>query len=174
MKGVVVREMTSLILRPSNMTPATAPTTTNTHIRFADETTNPASKPKPKPKQKAKPDGAVKKTSNDHARYYATITLNQIVFGPGDKDVAVQVIDVYFQMFKDLLGEDRSFDKQENAEDRVGENASKKKKQKSSKEVVGDGGFAEVEDASSKLISAILTGVNRALPYAKLGPSDVR
>lgn len=158
------------------MASATALTTTNTHIRFTDETTNPTPKPKPKPKpkQKSKPDGAAKRTSNDHARYYATITLNQIVFGPGDKDVAVQVIDVYFQMFKDLLGEDRSFDKQENAEDHVGENASKKKKKKSSKEVVGDGGFAEVEDASSKLISAILTGVNRALPYAKLGPSDAR
>ncbi|KAG1727779.1 ribosome biogenesis protein [Suillus paluster] len=170
MKGVVVREMTSLILRPSINTPATAPTT-NTHIRFTDETTT--SKPKPKPKPKLKPDGATKKTSNDHARYYATITLNQIVFVPGDKDVAVQVIDVYFQMFKDLLGESRSFDKKENAEDQDGEPVGKKKKRKTSKEVVGDGGFAEVEDASSKSISAILTGVNRALPYAKLGPSDV-
>ncbi|KAG1727639.1 ribosome biogenesis protein [Suillus occidentalis] len=152
MKGVVVREMTSLILRPNIATPATAPTT-NTHIRFTDETTTSASKPKPK--SKPKPDGATKRTTNDHARYYATITLNQIVFVPGDKDVAVQVIDVYFQMFKDLLGESRSSGKKENAE------------------VVGDGGFAEVEDASSKSISAILTGVNRALPYAKLGPSDV-
>ncbi|OAX41808.1 CBF-domain-containing protein [Rhizopogon vinicolor AM-OR11-026] len=170
MKGVVVREMTSLILRPSTMAPATASNATNTHIRFTDETTTPTSKQKPK--QKSKPDGATKRTSNDHARYYATITLNQIVFGPEDKDVAVQVIDVYFQMFKDLLGENRSFGKQENAEDHVGDTAGKKKKRKSSKEVVGDGGFTEVEDASSKLISAILTGVNRALPYAKLGPSD--
>ncbi|KAG1734581.1 ribosome biogenesis protein [Suillus lakei] len=172
MKGVVVREMTSLILRPSIATPATAPTT-NTHIRFTDETTTSTSKPKPKPKSKPKPDGTTKKTSNDHARYYATITLNQIVFVPGDKDVAVQVIDVYFQMFKDLLGESRSSGKQQNAEEQDGEITGKKKKRKTVKEVVGDGGFAEVEDAFSKSISAILTGVNRALPYAKLGPSDV-
>jgi ribosome biogenesis protein MAK21 len=171
MKGVVVREMTSLILRPSTMAPATAPTT-NTHIRFTDETTTPT--PKPKQKRKSKPDGATKRTSNDHARYYATITLNQIVFSPGDKDVSVQVIDVYFQMFKDILGENRSFGKQEAAEDHDGETVGKKKKRKTSKEVIGDGGFTEVEDASSKLISAILTGVNRALPYAKLEPSDVR
>ncbi|KAG2347313.1 CBF-domain-containing protein [Suillus weaverae] len=171
MKGVVVREMTSLILRPSIATPATAPTT-NTHIRFTDETTTSTSKPKPKPKPKAKPDGATKRASNDHARYYATITLNQIVFVPGDKDVAVQVIDVYFQMFKDLLGESRSSGKKENAEEQDGKIIGKKKR-KTTKEVVGDGGFAEVEDAFSKLISAILTGVNRALPYAKLGPSDV-
>ncbi|KAG2121610.1 ribosome biogenesis protein [Suillus clintonianus] len=176
MKGVVVREMTSLILRPSITTPATAPTT-NTHIRFTDETTTSTSKPKPntkpKPKPKSKPDGATKKTSNEHARYYATITLNQIVFVPGDKDVAVQVIDVYFQMFKDLLGESRSHSKQENVEEQDREIVGKKKKRKTTKEVVGDGGFAEVEDAFSKSISAILTGVNRALPYAKLGPSDV-
>lgn len=170
MKGVVVREMTSLILRPNIATPATAPTT-NTHIRFTDETATSASKPKPKPKPK--PDGATKRTTNDHARYYATITLNQIVFAPGDKDVAVQVIDVYFQMFKDLLGESRSSGKKENAEVQDREIAGKKKKRKTTKEVVGDGGFAEVEDAFSKSISAILTGVNRALPYAKLGPSDV-
>ncbi|KAG1856058.1 ribosome biogenesis protein [Suillus subalutaceus] len=147
MKGVVVREMTSLILRPSIATPATAPTT-NTHIRFTDETTTSTSKPKPKPKPKPKLDGATKRTSNDHARYYATITLNQIVFALGDKDVAVQVIDVYFQMFKDLLGE-------RNAKEQDGEVVGKKKKRKTTKEVVGDG------------------GVNRALPYAKLGPSDV-
>ncbi|KIK41026.1 hypothetical protein CY34DRAFT_806572 [Suillus luteus UH-Slu-Lm8-n1] len=170
MKGVVVREMTSLILRPNIATPATAPTT-NTHIRFTDETTTSASKPKPK--SKPKPDGATKRTTNDHARYYATITLNQIVFVPGDKDVAVQVIDVYFQMFKDLLGESRSSGKKENVEVQDREIAGKKKKRKTTKEVVGDGGFAEVEDAFSKSISAILTGVNRALPYAKLGPSDV-
>ncbi|KAG2155206.1 ribosome biogenesis protein [Suillus bovinus] len=172
MKGVVVREMTSLILRPSIATPATAPTI-NTHIRFTDEMTTSNSKPKPKPKPKSKPDGAAKRTSNDHARYYATITLNQIVFVPGDKDVAVQVIDVYFQMFKDLLGESRSSSKKENAEEQDGEIIGKKKKRKSMKEVVGDGGFTEIEDAFSKSISAILTGVNRALPYAKLGPSDV-
>ncbi|KAG1824519.1 CBF/Mak21 family-domain-containing protein [Suillus subaureus] len=163
MKGVVVREMTIA-------TPATAPTT-NTHIRFTDETTTSTSKPKPKPKPK--PDGATKRTSNDHARYYATITLNQIVFVLGDKDVAVQVIDVYFQMFKDLLGESRSSGKKEIAEEQDGEVVGKKKKRKTTKEVVGDGGFTEVEDAFSKSISAILTGVNRALPYAKLGPSDV-
>ncbi|KAG1830216.1 ribosome biogenesis protein [Suillus variegatus] len=171
MKGVVVREMTSLILRPSIATPATAPSA-NTHIRFTDETTVSTSKPKPKPKPKTKPDGATKRTSNDHARYYATITLNQIVFVPGDKDVAVQVIDVYFQMFKDLLGESRSSGKKKNIEEHDGEIIGKKKKRKTTKEVVGDGGFVEVEDAFSKSISAILTGVNRALPYAKLGPSD--
>jgi len=83
-----------------------------------------------------------KDTANEHARYYATITLNQIVLQPGDTDVALQLIDVYFRMFEDLLGEGK-----------VAENE---------------------EDAHGKLISAILTGMNRALPFAKLDTAEAR
>ena len=36
----------------------------------------------------------------------------------------------------------------------------------------GAAGFSEVEDVLSKLISAILTGVNRALPFAKIDAGD--
>lgn len=83
-----------------------------------------------------------KNTANEHARYYAAITLNQICLQPGDTDVALQLIDVYFRMFEDLLGEGK-----------VVENE---------------------EDAHGKLVSAILTGVNRALPFAKLDAAEAR
>lgn len=33
-------------------------------------------------------------------------------------------------------------------------------------------GFTEVEDAHSKFISTILTGMNHALPFAKIGAGD--
>ncbi|KIJ67296.1 hypothetical protein HYDPIDRAFT_25763 [Hydnomerulius pinastri MD-312] len=168
MKTVIIREMTSLILRPSSSTPATAPTpTVNSHIRFTDDVATPKSTPKPK----GKADPNAKKNVNDHARYYATITFNQVVFGPGDKDVAMQVIDVYFRMFEDLLGEGRTAELGASAEKQDKSTDIAKSKRKG-KEVVGDGGFTEVEDAYSKLISAILTGVNRALPFAKLGAAD--
>ena len=38
-----------------------------------------------------------------------------------------------------------------------------------------EAGFAEIEDSHSQLISAILTGVNRALrlPFAKISSADV-
>jgi len=39
-------------------------------------------------------------------------------------------------------------------------------------EVKGAAGFTEIEDSNSKLISAILTGMNRALPFAKLDAGD--
>ena len=83
-----------------------------------------------------------KNTANEHARYYAAITLNQIVLQPGDTDASLLLIDVYFRMFGDLLGEGK-----------VAENE---------------------EDTHGKLISAILTGVNRTLPFAKLDAAKER
>ena len=48
------------------------------------------------------------------------------------------------------------------------------KKGKGKEKEEGDAsGFTEVEDSDSKLISAVLTGVNRALPFAKLGLENV-
>ncbi|EIW77769.1 CBF-domain-containing protein [Coniophora puteana RWD-64-598 SS2] len=175
MKIIVVREMTSLILRPVGSTATGMPPPVNTLIKFDDD----GSAPKPKGDKK---DATPKAAYNDHARYYAAITFNQIVFGPEDRDVAIQVIDVYFQMFKDLLGEGKSDDDTPEEVVEPEEDPVKQKrkdagkiqppKKKREKTVVGEGGFTEVEDSQSKLISAILTGVNRALPYAKLTASD--
>ncbi|KAF8840266.1 CBF-domain-containing protein [Paxillus ammoniavirescens] len=166
MKMVITREMTSLILRPSTSTPAVAAMpTVNTRIKFTEDGAD------PKLKSKGKTDHGSKKNVNDHARYYSTITFNQIVFGAGDRDVALQVVDVYFRMFEDLLGERKTADIGEVTADKDKPKDTTKTRRKG-KEVVGDAGFAEVEDAHSKLISAILTGVNRALPFAKLGAAD--
>ncbi|KAI6144196.1 ribosome biogenesis protein [Pisolithus tinctorius] len=114
--------------------------------------------PKPQPKSKSKADSAARHPVNEHARYYASITLNQIIFRQNEKDVAMQVIDVYFRLFEDILGEGRSAEEEDDDARSEG--------------VVGEGGFTEVEDSRSKLLSAILTGVNRALPFAKLGATD--
>ncbi|KAJ7043063.1 CBF/Mak21 family-domain-containing protein [Mycena alexandri] len=158
MKSIIVREIIALVLRP------------------------PAPPPPPAPTKKA--------TGNVHARYYATITFNQIVLAPGDREVALQLIDVYFELFKELLGEgnvpvdgddmDTEGADKEKAEvktdkgGRVRDGGKGKGKGKGRvTEVKGAAGFAEVEDAHSKLISAILTGVNRALPFARIEAGDV-
>ncbi|KAJ6546959.1 CBF/Mak21 family-domain-containing protein [Mycena capillaripes] len=182
MKSVIVREIIALVLRPPAPPPPPAPTTAK-HIRFTDD---PKPKPKPKPEEK-------KPTGNAHARYYATITFNQIVLSPGDRDVALQLIDVYFELFKELLGEGNVPDiegddaETEGADKGKGKAAEittdkggrvrdggkgKGKGKGKITEVKGAAGFAEVEDAHSKLISAILTGVNRALPFAKIEAGD--
>ncbi|RDB21715.1 Ribosome biogenesis protein NOC1 [Hypsizygus marmoreus] len=186
MKSVIVREIISLVLRPP--APAIAPSSslpsgTGKHIRFSD------TDPKPKAKSKSATP-ADKKGGNAHARYYATITFNQIVLTPGDRDVALKLIDVYFEMFKELLGEGaegaEDAAEEEEKEGEVGEVAKDKKgrvrvrdekgkkngKGKGKMEVKGAAGFTEVEDANSRLVSAILTGVNRALPFAKIDAGD--
>ncbi|KIO01911.1 hypothetical protein M404DRAFT_1002652 [Pisolithus tinctorius Marx 270] len=172
MKTVVIREMTSLVLRPGTSTAATAPPPTqNTYIRFNKDGSDP--RPKPQPKSKSKADSAAKHPVNEHARYYASITLNQIIFRQNEKDVAMQVIDVYFRLFEDILGEGRSAEEEDDdARSEASQPRNKSKQKRKGKEVVGEGGFTEVEDSRSKLLSAILTGVNRALPFAKLGATD--
>ncbi|KAJ7677224.1 CBF/Mak21 family-domain-containing protein [Mycena rosella] len=177
MKAVIVREIIALVLRPPAPPPPPAPTVAK-HIRFTDD---------PKPKSKPKPEDK-RTTGNVHARYYATITFNQIVLSPGDRDVALQLIDVYFELFKELLGEgnvpgaevdgeepegaDKEVKTDKGGRVRDGGKGKGKGKGKTT-EIKGAAGFAEVEDAHSKLISAILTGVNRALPFAKIEAGDV-
>ncbi|KAF5348324.1 hypothetical protein D9756_010452 [Leucocoprinus leucothites] len=191
MKSIVVREIISLVLKPSPSAPTTTPTTTptNKHIRFASPEPSSKSKSK-KPQQDKKP------RSNPHAQYYATITFNQIVLTPSttDREVAVRLIDIYFELFKDVLGSDpeksSGDDVQEDDEDekllekdgqvlkdkkgRVVVKGKQGKSKAKGKEISGAAGFIEVEDSNSKLISALLTGVNRALPFAKVELGDTK
>lgn len=180
MKGVIVREIIALVLRPAAPPPTTTslPAGTGKHTRFDTDS-------KPKPKTPAVPE---KKAGNAHARYYATITFNQIVLTPGDREVALKLIDVYFELFKELLGENaeevedaaEEGDGEEKKVDKRGRVRDGRKGEKGKKgkgkvtEIKGAAGFTEVEDAHSRLISAILTGVNRALPFAKIDAGDVR
>jgi ribosome biogenesis protein MAK21 len=192
MKAIVIREAAALVLRAPSSTPATAPGAKATHIRFGDD-----GKPLPaggktdakgKAKAKdAKPAGA----ANPHAAYYATVTLNQFVLSPApaDRQVARQLVDIYFTFFQELLGDADSADvdakREEEVDDDVepeggagrpykGGRAGAKGKGKARAPNGTDGaGFTEVEDARSRHVSAILTGVNRALPFAKLTMADV-
>jgi ribosome biogenesis protein MAK21 len=175
MKSIIVREIVALVLRPVIPAPtSTSPSTSLRHIRFTDN----AKSTKPKPKDKAAVKGV-----NAHARYYATITFNQIVLRSGseDKEVARNLIDVYFEMFKEIIGEigaddDDSHKKDDDPTAKEHQDGKGKKKGKSkgkqTSEAKGAAGFAEVEDSNSRLVSAILTGVNRALPFAKIDAGD--
>jgi ribosome biogenesis protein MAK21 len=178
MKTVVVREITALVLKPSvaaSTIPTSGPQQT-THIRFTDK--------------KARTSGEKdKKGGNPHARYYAAVTFNQVVLTPSDRDVAVMLLDIYFLMFKEILGEKGEGEHEGEEDDRSedGEAAivktdkkgrvldhkkGTKRKGETSSHSKGAAGFVEVEDSNSKLISAILTGINRALPFANIDADD--
>lgn len=152
MKSIVVHEMSSLILRPITASSSSAST----------------------PKRQSQ-------EGHTHSRYYAVITFNQIVLTPGDKNVATRLVDVYFELFRELLGQDTP---EVEAQDEEARDYTPKKrkgfkgkgkvvqKDRKGKGKAVDLGFQEVPDATSKLVSAILTGINRALPFAKAEKSE--
>lgn len=179
MKAVIVREVRTLVFRLPASTAAQATPSApavHTHIRFTDDD---PSESKPKAKEKFSDKDA---RWNSHAWYYAAVTLNQVVLTPssGDRLVARMLVDMYFEMFEEVLSsnidDDAGSDKEEKASGK--EKRAKGKgqadgnikvaKRNRAKEFKGEAGFVEVEDSSSRLIGAILTGVNRALPFAQM------
>ncbi|KAF9530090.1 hypothetical protein CPB83DRAFT_905635 [Crepidotus variabilis] len=184
MKAVVVKEIIALVMKPSSTSVVASESSLgdakqNKHIRFAD---GPA-----RSKTKAGDKDKDKKNGNPHAKYYATVTFNQIVLTPGDREVSLTLLDMYFEMFKEVLGDGNSGEEElpEGAEEqeevaktdkhgrvKEGRKAKGKGRDSGRNVVKGAAGFTEVEDSKSKLISAILTGVNRALPFAKIGADD--
>ncbi|KAF8308582.1 CBF-domain-containing protein [Clavulina sp. PMI_390] len=150
MKSIIVREIASLIFRPPTKSASTSTATS--------------------------PDGV-----NVHARYYGVITLNQVMLSPSEADqaVALQLVDLYFKLFQELLHESGRSPKNPSSTEAQTKPDVKAKGKKGAANAKGKGkapetqatdGFTEVEDSDSKTISAILSGVNRAMPFAK--PDD--
>ena len=161
MKGIIVREAEALTLKAPTSTTSAAGNPTTSH-KSSQPTTS----------------------WNTHARYFAVVTFNQIVLTKADKEVASKLIDVYFELFEGIIGEGREADGavvveggQDNGETmakgREGRRARAKKSLNYTK-ATGKGKeteksnheFVEAQSSDSKIISAILTGVNRALPFA--------
>lgn len=170
MKGVIVREVSALVLKaPSSAPPPTVS------------------------KASAKTKIPVPRTSNinAHARYYAIVTFNQIVLSlktQADKDVATRLVEVYFELFREILGEGNKSSIEEGGEATT-TNAEKDGKGREEKRKMRERGNIKLKgkelragahqgqrdalqegtasgDAEAKVISAILTGINRALPFA--------
>jgi ribosome biogenesis protein MAK21 len=168
MKTVIIHEVNALIMRPTPPPSLAVVSGTKppTHIRFKDDH---------KPSLKHE-----KNTWRAHARYYAAITFNQIVLSSSDADRAVArtLIDVYFKLFREVVGEqhpehaDDTTSAVEEPKDKRDEKP-KPKKKRTTKEVRGEAGFCEVQDSNARLLGAILTGVNRAMPYARFGGTDL-
>ena len=172
MKAIIVQETTALIMRPTPpMAPATASySQTNRNIQNSKDT-------KSAPQRE-------KNVWRAHAQYYAAITFNQIVLSTSatDRAAARNLLGVYFQLFREVVGErepelvdDDAASTKEKLKGKEKEPILKKKSPRKgkSKEVRGAAGFAEVQDANAKLLGAILTGISRALPYAQFGGGDV-
>ena len=153
MKMIVVNEVSALLLRAPLSTSAAL------HIKKSDA-------------------GQSKEDTNAHARYYAAITFNQVLLSSGDADKAVakKLCDVYFGMFQMLLGSgsgeaeegeegegERVKGRMEMRKDRARKREGRDKDFEKAKK---EGVLGDVADGNEKFLSAILTGLHRALPYA--------
>ena len=112
---------------------------------------------------------------NVRAKYYAINTLNQTILSSKEPQIAEDLLRIYFGMFVALLknGELSKLDGPISQESKGGKKASKgsKGRQPGPKSVKQDsdtkGESTSDLEATEKLVSAILTGINRALPFSK-------
>ncbi|KAI9752569.1 MAG: hypothetical protein M4579_005567 [Chaenotheca gracillima] len=111
---------------------------------------------------------------SSHARYYAMITLNQVTLSAKEEAVAGKLLDLYFTLFISLLkqqqGNKPAADEPPkpilNKKGQVqggGGKAGKKATKKAREETTVK---SADEELNEKMISAVLTGVNRAFPFA--------
>ncbi|KAK6529280.1 hypothetical protein TWF281_008458 [Arthrobotrys megalospora] len=109
-------------------------------------------------------DALLKSSKNTHAQYYSIITLNQTILTRADDSVANQLLNIYFAQFADILGGGAKKPLKP-----IKPKADGKLSKKAKKRLAQDKKDAELEEeSSSKLISAVLTGVNRAFPFASI------
>lgn len=108
-----------------------------------------------------------------HAKYYATITLNQTVLSGKEEGVARKLLNIYFSLFIKLLEKPKSEKSAATGVNNItinkkgeiqggggaeGKKAQKKAAEKEKATIVD-------EDLREKMLSAVLTGVNRAMPF---------
>ncbi|KAF1831488.1 CBF-domain-containing protein [Decorospora gaudefroyi] len=105
------------------------------------------------------------------AKYYAVITLNQTVLSLKEPEVANKLLEIYFSLFLGLLKKQREHEKEEKRLNRHGHiqggGGQPGKMAKKKAEKAATMAFKVEDESREKLISAILTGVNRAFPFAK-------
>ena len=95
-----------------------------------------------------------------HGKYYAVVTLDQTALSGKEEEVAIKLLDIYFGLFTGLLKPSSTPLKDSPDKDLPHSGRGKKHKNPQAS------GQPQQEELREKLVSAILTGVNRAYPYA--------
>ena len=106
---------------------------------------------------------------NLHAKYYAAITLNQTVLSSREEEVAKKLLNIYFSLFRELLTptEQKAVipatllnkkGQKQGGGGQLGKMARRK-------QAMEEKNSQTDEELREKMLSAVLTGVNRAIPY---------
>ena len=108
---------------------------------------------------------------SSHAKYYAITTLNQTILSAREEEVARKLLSIYFELFVSLLK------KPVPATEKTGPVVNRKGQIQGGGGPVGKMAKAKAgkeeeakqarEETTEKMISAVLTGVNRAFPFSK-------
>ncbi|QLQ79773.1 hypothetical protein HG537_0C04220 [Torulaspora globosa] len=112
-----------------------------------------------------------------HTTYYSVITLNQTILKRSEDDIANKLIKTYFTLFeKFLIDSDSQHDgdavKSSKKSYETKRKKNFKKGKKGGKSVKNEKTEADVvSEKNSKLFNALLTGVNRAFPFAQIPAS---
>lgn len=104
---------------------------------------------------------------NMNAKYYAIITLNQTILSGKEQQVANKLLDIYFSLFvqllkpaaKEAVAKPAPNGKVQGGGGKPGKMAAKKAK-------ANEKGQESEEQLREKMIAQVLTGVNRAFPFA--------
>ncbi|KAI1269194.1 CBF-domain-containing protein [Xylariaceae sp. FL1019] len=113
---------------------------------------------------------------NNRAKYYAVNTLNQTILSTREPELADSLLRIYFGMFLSLLksGElgqlDSIIDGSKPAPKRKPRKGRPAPSKEANEKAPATGGDSE---AAEKLVSAILTGVNRAVPFSQADQSTL-
>jgi ribosome biogenesis protein MAK21 len=98
-----------------------------------------------------------------NAKYYASITLNQTVLSSKEPALAKKLLEVYFAVFKSLLKSDRD-DEPTKQQGKLNRKALKRLEDQ-------EKAHAAEGQTREKMTAQILTGINRAFPFADLTAS---
>ncbi|KAI9790269.1 MAG: hypothetical protein M1816_005294 [Peltula sp. TS41687] len=99
-----------------------------------------------------------------HAKYCGVITLNQTVLSSKEEIVAVKLLEIYFALFVALFKEPEEKKQAGHGEPKYAKKGRGKRGSKEKKKQADQAKTAE-EESMQKMISALLTGVNRAFPF---------
>ncbi|QLL32895.1 hypothetical protein HG536_0D04170 [Torulaspora globosa] len=112
-----------------------------------------------------------------HTTYYSVITLNQTILRRSEDDIANKLIKTYFTLFEKFLVDSDSQHDNDAVQSSNKSYETKRKKnfkkgKKGGKSVKNEKTEADiVSEKNSKLFNALLTGVNRAFPFARVPAS---
>ncbi|RUP47473.1 hypothetical protein BC936DRAFT_145698 [Jimgerdemannia flammicorona] len=106
---------------------------------------------------------------SERAQYYGIVTVNQTILTARDVEVANKLVDIYFIFFRKLLaGAEKKVDGGRGGKKSEADNRKKQAGAKENKNKKGNDEDTVEDGVDSKMVAAVLTGVNRAFPFAKV------